>query len=585
MKKFTLILTAALCASAAMAGSFNQMSRERVTPAGKSLNYKPAFDLSKATIYTSDPRQSRGAEDVIMVPPCEAISYTTEYKGFIADNGDCYPGSGKSINNIAYDENGDVYIQDIVSSYGTGAYVKGTMNENGEIRVDFPQTVLYADFGGGVVMEIQANLMKFTYTDKEDGVGIVDEIAENNYVTYTLNEITGVITLNLPEWEVPVDPTAENLFEYGIGLTSPFEYDNGEGEMVSGYYWLACADVNQTKTYFGQYPATVPAGVETEEWAMVAENNYSLVNVAIDQDKSEMYILDINEFEPTAAIVGEIADGKVTFKAPQYMGWQSTFGVPVYFCTGVLSEDGWGFTDESFNTDLVFDYDAANKVLTCTNPEMCIIENAAENYANPFRFFVNPTIWLQNIEETWADPCDPYVLNFYPYDPDQNTTSIAWAIPSININDALIPTYLMYYNLYLDGQLFPLNPDEYFLVPEYMEDIPYDFTDGWDINIGGETHWIFYYIDGIETLGVQSFYAAENGILYSSNRITYDIESGETINEGGAGVPAVESSQIAAIYYTNLLGQRIANPETGLYIKTIVMNDGSTQSLKVMVRK
>lgn len=564
--------------------------REAKAPTTKGLQFKQMPNLDKAVVLTSNPNATRSATEVIVDPGCEAVvSYTTDYKGFKSADGYCYPGSGMSISNIAFGEEGDVYFQDIVASYSTGTYVKGSIESPTEVRIDFPQTVFYLDFGGGYVFEIEANLLKFTYSETDGGVNIDTSIAENNYVTYTIGADGEEVTLNLPDWEVPANPEVDNLFEYAIGLISPYEYVDDNGETAQGYYWLGCADVNQVKKYFGQYATYVPDGLEVEEWAMVADNNYSLVNVAFDNANQEVYVVGINEFDPNAAIVGSVEDGQITFKAPQYMGWCSNFGVPVYFCTGKLADNGYEFEGAGFNSDFVFDFDKANNVMKSQNPAMCLIENAAEDYSYPFRFFMNPTIKLQNIAETYACPRDPSLLMCSPYDDKEGEGYIVWDIPSINVENALIPTDRMYYNLYVDGELFPLSPNDYMFVEEYMEDIPYTYTDNYDINVGGSTHWIYYYIDGVETMGVQSFYAADNGMIYSSNHITYNLETSETTNEGGAGettgVEAVEEASVVGSYYTNLLGQRVSNPDSGLYIKTDVLSNGTVRSTKVMIRK
>lgn len=584
MKKTTLLLTTSLLAVTAMAGVPKEFPRSLEPKAKTNVNFSPVVNLDKAAISTTNKFATRSSGDVIVDPGCEPQSYNTSYSGYTLYGGTIYLDASTALNNVAFGDNNEVFIQDIVTTYAAGTYVKGTISDN-TIRVDFPQTVFYAD-EDGETYEVEANLLKFTYTETEGGFNIDTEVVEDNFVIYNIDPETGEIKLDLPEWNVPESISVDNLLEYGIGLTTKYLDENGQ--IVDG--WLGYADANQTKVPFTKKVTYVPEGVTTEKWAFIGANNYAFMDVAIDNDT--FYLVGLSEFDPAAAVVGKINGSTVTFEAPQYLGYCEDYGVSVYFATCDVDEDGY-FVNDSLNNAFVFDYDAANKVLTAVNPNQLFVENAAEDYIYYFRYFMNPVIKYQTKEETYGCPNDPSLIAYYEYDFDYGYGSIVWDIPAVNANGALLYTDQMYYNLYMDGDIYPLSPEDYSYVEEYMEDIPYNYQDnygsGYDIAVGGSTHWIYFYLYGAESYGVQAFYVADNGITYSTNLITYYPEENIEVNEGGAGevttgIQAIQNGNKVAEYYTNIMGQRVSNPEKGIFIKSVVMDNGAVKSYKVIKR-
>ena len=96
-------------------------------------------------------------------------------------------------------------------------------------------------------------------------------------------------------------------------------------------------------------------------------------------------------------------------------------------------------------------------------------------------------------------------------------------------------------------------------------------------------HTRVIYEDNIETIGVQSVYVYSD-LQYQEEMTTYsdivtlDIASGEV-----SGIQSIQNVQtvVNTEYYT-LSGQKVKNPENGIYIMRSTLKDGSILVKKVI---
>lgn len=247
---------------------------------------------------------------------------------------------------IVESEDGTVYIKDIVSTYKTGAWVKGTKNGN-TITVPAKQPINYnSDYDATLSPRWAA------------GSGIsnpsaADETAEN--FTFVVDEAAGTISLQ---------GTSENLFMAVL-------WDDDDSYSGNGVY-------GTVYTYDHDYAApttvtvTPPAGLETETWYASGHTyTQSTGQVAFEStikvgfDGNDVYLQGVFSNFPDAWMKGTISGSTVTFAGLQVQGtYASTLTI---YATG---------GDNSGLIDYVMTYDAENKVLSSEN---ALFANAAED--------------------------------------------------------------------------------------------------------------------------------------------------------------------------------------------------------------
>lgn len=157
-------------------------------------------------------------------------------------------------------------------------------------------------------------------------------------------------------------------------------------------------------------------------------------------------------------------------------------------------------------------------------------------------------------------------------------TKMTFDIPALNADGMLLDTEKLYYNIYINDAKFTLNPNDYLMLDEEITDIPYLFTDAHDgmlgdITIEGQKHTFILFDEGIEAVGVQSFYV-DNGKTYYSPLVNNKVT--------GIDDAAIDNSPVVEETYTDLAGRSVTDPGHGLYIKTVRRADGNVESFKIV---
>ena len=244
---------------------------------------------------------------------------------------------------IVESTDGSVYIQDIVTTYSRGVWVKGTKSGN-TITVPAKQPLYYSS-------QYDATVSARWSTVSGTSIVPADDTAEN--FTLTVDETAQTISLN---------GTNETLI-----LSALWDDD----DTWSGYsVW------ETVYTYDHDYVApsfvtiTPPAGLETTTW-YTKGHTYSNGStsgfkgtVSLGFDGNDVYVQGIFSDFPEAWVKGTIDGTTVTFKGLQVQG--DYYGYTIY-AVG---------TDGSELTDFVMTYDAEKGILTSENE---LLANAAED--------------------------------------------------------------------------------------------------------------------------------------------------------------------------------------------------------------
>ena len=501
--------------------------------------------------------------DIIsQAPEGETKYYNESYEGWVfwgQEYGLQYM-SGTTTNKIVWCSNGEVYIQNPVANYSTGTYAKGTYAD-GKITVELPQCIgSYYDTDGNM-KDMYLNKLEEVEQDGEKYYMIC--YPEDNYLEYDVDD-AGNVKLNLGN-SADYDVTTGNNPKYLVGVT----YSN---EPHALQVWSGYGDTFETWNIIDNgEPVTPPADAVMQEWAFETLGKKSIVQVAVDGN--DIYVDGFTSYMKGYWFKGTMEDGKITFSTNQYMGkneWDQFY----YFMAARI------FVDETSEWN---QYEPIDKVTLVYNPETgmytaqedeTFIVSMSNEYISATAIAENPSMWQQTPEMFKAKPLNPSLTNCLN---NPGISTLEWDIPNENEKGAILSGNKMYYNLYVDGELYTFTPEEYPLFTEPTTDVPYEASNYYDIYVYNTSHTIYLKKDIAETVALQSFYVDEDGTKYASDLITEKIlDTGVSNIDGG--------KQAVSTEYFNLSGVKTTRPAAGMYIMKTKYNDGTSSVKKVLVK-
>lgn len=513
--------------------------------------------LVPSNAYGQDP-----TDIISQAPEGETKYYNESYEGWVfwgQEYGLQYM-SGTTTNKIVWCSNGEVYIQNPVANYSTGTFAKGTYAD-GKITVELPQCIgSYYDIDGSM-KDMYLNKLEEVEQDGEKYYMIC--YPEDNYLEYDVDD-AGNVKLNLGN-STDYDVTTGNNPKYLVGVT----YSN---EPHALQVWSGYGDTFETWNIIDNgEPVTPPADAVMQEWAFETLGKKSIVQVAVDGN--DIYLNGFTSYIEGYWFKGTIDGDKIIFPTKQYMGkneWDQFY----YFMAAKIFVDETSSWNQYAPIDqITMVYNPETGMYTAQEGETFIVSTSSEKISAT-AIAENPSIWKQDPEVLKAKPLNPVLTSCTP---NISASTIVWDIPNENENGAILSGKKMYYNLYVDGELYTFNPEEYSLFTEPTTDVPYEASDYFNIYAYKTSHTI-YLKQGInETVGLQSFYVDEDGTKYASDLITENI-LGTGINNVESGKQAVKTE------YINMSGIRTATPDKGLYIKKTLYSDGTSKTEKVLVR-
>ena len=383
-----------------------------------------------------------------------------------------------AVGSVVFGADNKVYIKDIVSQAGIGAWVVGTISGS-TITVNLPQTVYALD---GYNLEVS----KLKYQD-DWYVKTADQTLKLNY-----NAETGEITT--PEGPLQ---TGDQI----IGLT----YDDDDS-------WAGYADWNITMTPVTDELVEAPADLKTEQYTLVAESfEGEIVQVGFSGD--DVYVQGIDRNLPDTWVKGTISGNKVLFKSGQYVGADEVAGNHQYLMSVNVTEEYDEYDDEYYevftlsDADIEFEYDATTKTLSKGTPFML---NAGKTIVSFLAYFVDAR--MAPFTEVAATPAVPQNVELVEGLWDYYQAGYGWGAVyfSLITNDVdgnyILPEKLSY-QIYtkVNGEVKPLTLswNDYInqTVPT-MTEIPYGYGDDWDIS----PTYLYYYVIGPEAYGIQTIY-------------------------------------------------------------------------------
>ena len=304
-----------------------------------------------------------------------------------------------------------------------------------------------------------------------------------------------------------------------------------------------------------------------------------IIDVVIDGE--DIYMGNLNGNNYDSFIKGTLADGKATFPSRQYLGVDDYYNGHIYVLTGDAFVDtetyGSPVFNYNLNDEIVFTVDEEARNIVAEWPA-AMVTNVGPNTLSIINDYVAPG--LVAFDEFPATPATPI---FTDEDLMVNNSAgwsvLHFTIPTEDTNGYKINENKLYYNIYLDDQVFTFTPEDYIGLTSAMTDIPYKFEDNINFDIymsGNGRHTVYLYTTNFKKVGVQSIYTAGDEV--NRSQIVYvNNPTPTSVNELASG------AQVVNTRYYDLTGRQLPTaPSTGLDLQLTTYSDGTVSTVSTV---
>ena len=301
---------------------------------------------------------------------------------------------------------------------------------------------------------------------------------------------------------------------------------------------------------------TPPVGAEQMLYNFQGHDTYinqdKTFEVFVVIDNNDIYVKGLSEYLTDGWVKGTIADGVATFPAA-YMGIFEFWGDAYE-----LNFDGATFT---VNDDA--------SVLTAPDGYTTSVEGEILDE------FISVTL-TKAVAEI-ATPATPTITEFTE---DDYGHYVKMTIPAKDVDGNDIFAALLSYQLLVDRNgeqsVYEFTTDNYEFIEENMTVIPYNFTDYYDIDVAGKQVYIYGDIDEWSAIGVKSIYTVgdKSRETRESEIFWYQLKP--------TAITSISTNDVVETSYYDLQGRKVDANATGLLIKQMRMQDGTTRAVKVM---
>lgn len=296
-----------------------------------------------------------------------------------------------------------------------------------------------------------------------------------------------------------------------------------------------------------------PEGLKTERYAFVSKGTGHFINVGFDGQ--DAWIQGIEKTAPDNWVKAVRQGDTLSIPSGSYLG---ILGNPsytphyLYLMAATPDNSPAGFTIEDEYTftlqdGSVWGSDGYYILNTMESPEEI-------NYIG---FVKMPSMWEQNDSDVAMTPNQPATVNYYP-----GAESFNFILDQMSDNGKLLDADYFYYKIYVDGEPYTLTRDEYkYLDAPEMEEIPYEYTEDYDINAGDNYREVYVYFEDAEVIGVQAIYYGGG-----EERCSDIVNSDGTVTPASSAVKALEAAKPHSPKVFDLQGRR-TNATKGLRIE------------------
>ena len=418
--------------------------------------------------------------------------------------------------------------------------LEGTIDETGLITIPMDQ-IIYS-FNDDVTGELRnVKVSRCTVSNDEWGNSTVYFENSSDIYTLQLDQETGIIT-----------SVEKDVYLCQYEKTTP---------------WYTVIG-NITATPWVGEDVVVPEDAAFYKYAYTYSKDYvegaKVVDVAFTE--TECYVCGL-VFDG-AWVRGEINGSSVKFPSYQFQGIQdnqsATFAAGEYLgenpVTGAKEYGPLDYCEFRFSNE-----NKKIKVRSGQTPLLLAGKTVISIYEDSE---------LNLFEEVPATPATPEITYGQV---DSQWGGLEFNLPWEDVDGNFINPENMTWTIFIDDEPYTFEPGIYY-IEEAITEFPYTFNDlnkGTDIYTLGKVHRVFIYGELFEKIGVEAYYTV-NGERRASQRAEYVQNSIDSFDA---------AKTIVDTRYFDLNGREIANPEKGIYIKTVKYSDGTVKHSKQVVAK
>lgn len=480
----------------------------------------------------------------------DCTSFKYDYEGL--SKGDVY---GSAVTMTKTDD-GTVYFSNPLTEFTLLSYFKGTLQADGSIVIKGPQVIYdeYDDYSEEYVYfyllpmdYVLDDQKRGTYVPSEDMTFVLKK-TENGYEAANPNQLLG-------------------LARYG-------EIADLDGNPAGlGYAWNGFGDLNISFTeHQPTNGVTPPEGAKIERWAF--HDPYETALISVVPGENDFYIQGLDRGTPDAWLKATVKDGKITIPSKTFIGINPEIAYYTYMWGADLVYEGEVLKGNSTD-EVVFSYDAGAKKLWLEDGKGYGICSSAEHFYL-LTLYEKVEVYNQNRNVNTL-PAAPYDLEVIPYDDYFQVGRMAFYLPSYDEDDNLLETDKLYYNIYLNDEVYTFNPEEYprLELTGNMVNVPYSLYDNYTIFMYKDYHELLFDFELNCKCGVQSVYVNEEGKEVRSEIVSVDVSGIDSVGQ---------DKEITSRTCYNLQGQPVSANYRGPVICRTAYSDGTVKVTKMMNR-
>lgn len=408
--------------------------------------------------------------------------------------------------------------------------------------------------------------------------------------TYYAVRMKMVVDDNGTSYVYDTDPADESKV-----LPMHFLFQNGklttlDGNVDDGYPSVMLALMDATGGYYGYgsavmtlqpvgYTATVlPDGLTTGQEALrystQDSTQFTSTIIASAEDGKSLYLrvpeLGSDE-QPLWIRADKTSEGLKVEK--QYLGVANAHH---YFClpgtADTYYDPDWGEYFSTYNIADQVSFDKTGEASYKAKLPQALLVTADDSKVNNqyLRTYVQPE--LNPFVEVAATPANPSFAQVQPYDSAYASGLMQVVIPNTDVDGKLLNTAKLSYRFYKDDDVYVFSSDEYRYVTGELTELPWSYSDEYDIYSADQVKTIYTFFTDYTKLGVQSIYRGA-GEEHLSDIIWYN---------NPTGISGISARKAQRVEYYDLQGRRVSPSYRGVVIQRFSYPDGSVKVRKTM---
>ena len=138
----------------------------------------------------------------------------------------------------------------------------------------------------------------------------------------------------------------------------------------------------------------------------------------------------------------------------------------------------------------------------------------------------------------------------------------------------------LYYEVYLDGELWEFEPDLYEGLESPITLIPWTLNLSSMYNPEPAVHVVNIFVEGFETIEAELVYKYD-GVETRSGRVGGKVSNTHYYTEWSEVEGVQTDKNVQNVKYYDLSGREVANPAGGIFVKRVIFEDGTSTTSKV----